>query len=293
MVVIKKIKEKIIDKKMKKYLAIGGLILASCTETEIEYIEKEIEMETAGETTLVLDAVYGDIDFELNKPMDYKFVGGNEEIDIKYEFTNLRYWVSNVILINEDGEEFLVPDSHYLVEETNEIPIQDGSYNKVYPAHKREKIAIAAIPVGNYSGIKFSIGVAPEYNDNLSLQSGELNPLNGMSKSSWHWHTSYIFTSISGEMEVFKDEPESKSFIWEVGSNDYYIQKEIQFDSPITISSKTTSAINLEFDVKKTLEFDAPWENNFIGASKPDLMEQLTNNHIAAISLVTADFEVQ
>ncbi|AEL27820.1 MbnP family protein [Cyclobacterium marinum] len=280
---------------MKKYLAIGSLVLASvsCTETEVEYIEKEVEMATAGETTLVLDARYGDADFELNKAMDYKFVDGGEEVDLKYEFSNLRYWVSNVILVNEDGEEFLVPDSHYLVEETNEIPIQEGSYNKVYPAKKREEIELSGIPVGNYSGVKFSIGVAPEYNDNLSLQSGELNPLNGMSKSSWHWHTSYIFTSISGEMEVFIDEPESKSFIWEVGSNDYYIQKEVQFESPITISSKTNSTINLEYDVEKSLEIDAPWENSFIGASTPELMEKLTNNHIAAISLVSAEFELK
>ena len=114
-----------------------------------------------------------------------------------------------------------------------------------------------------------------------------------MSKSSWHWHTSYIFTSISGEMEVFIDEPESKSFIWEVGSNDYYIQKEVQFESPITISSKTNSTINLEYDVEKSLEIDAPWENSFIGASTPELMEKLTNNHIAAISLVSAEFELK
>src|SRR5690606_14984705 len=157
----------------------------------------------------------------------------------------LRYWVSNVVLINDKSEEYAVPESYYLVEENNEIPVQDGSYDKVYPANKREEIVISNIPLGAYTGVRFNIGVEPKYNDNLALRTGELTALSGMAKDSWMWFTSYIFTSLSGEMTWVKDETESKNFFWETGSNAFYGMKEIEFEAPITISSETTSSVFL------------------------------------------------
>src|SRR5690606_21338268 len=114
---------------MKKYIASVMLLFAavSCTDTEIEYIEKEVTKASAGEVTLTFDARYGDSDFELYKPLDYKLANGQGEFDLQYNFSRLRYWVSNVVLINDKGEEYVVPESYYLIEENNEIPIQDGS----------------------------------------------------------------------------------------------------------------------------------------------------------------------
>lgn len=274
---------------MKKYIAFGALLAVSMSCTDTEYIDREIIVASPGEASISFDARYGDADFELNKPLDFKLNNESGEFDLQYEFSRLRYWVSNVTLITEQGEEFLVPNSYYLIEENNPIPVQDGSFDKVYPANKREEVVLTGIPVGDYKAVKFHVGVEPKYNDNLTLQVGELTPLNGMAKDNWMWFTSYIFTSISGKMTWVKSEPESKNFFWETGSNEFYGQKEIQFDQPITISSENSSKINLELDVKKVIEFDLPWVNNVIGATNPELMETLTTNYLESFTLKSAE----
>ncbi|SEK19426.1 MbnP family protein [Parapedobacter koreensis] len=263
-----------------------ALIAVSCEKTE--YVEAE-PIHQEGMTTLVFDARYGDADFELNKAYDYKLTNPDGEFDLQYTFTRLRYWVSNVKFINAAGEEVLIPDSYYLIEENNEIPVQDGTHGKIYPANKREAIAIRGIPAGDYVGVKFSIGVAPKYNDNLTLQAGELTPLNGMASDSWMWFTSYIFTSLSGEMTWVKETPESKTFFWETGSNEQYKEKTVTFESSITINSQAASNVELEVDVEQLIGFEYPWSNSVIGATTPDLMEELTANYLdKAISLRAA-----
>jgi len=266
-------------------MAAVTLIAVSCEKTE--YVETEPIRE--GETTIVFDARYGDSDFELNKAYDYKLTNPDGEFNLQYKFTRLRYWVSNVKFIKSDGSEVAVPDSYYLVEENNEIPVQDGTYGKVYPANKREEVTVKGVPAGDYTGVKFSIGVEPKYNDNLTLRTGELNPLNGMASDSWMWFTSYIFTSLSGEMTWVKETPESKTFFWETGSNEQYSEKTITFESPITINSQAVSNVELDVDVQQLIDFEYPWNNSAIGATTPELMDELTANYLEkAISLRTA-----
>src|SRR5690606_38667840 len=145
------------------------------------------------------------------------------------------------------------------MEETEEIPVQDGTFGKVYPANKREQIQLENIPAGNYTAIKFNIGVEPKYNDNLTLRAGELNPLNGMASASWMWFTSYIFTSVSGKMALSSGAEQAKNFFWETGSNAMYAEKLVEFERAIRISSATESAIALELDVNKVVQVDGAW----------------------------------
>lgn len=254
---------------------IGSVLLAtSCSKTE--YVETDAAI--AGETSLVFDARFGDADFELNKAYDYHLTNPSGEFDLQYKFGQLRYWVSNVKLVNVAGEEVAIPDSYYLVEENNEINIQDGSYNKVYPAGKREEVVVKNIPNGEYKSIKFSIGVDPKYNDNLALRAGELNSLNGMAFESWMWFTSYKFFALNGEMTWVKDEPGTQEFFWDYASNDLYATKEVAFDQPITINSQTKTSINLEVDVEKIIALEYPWANRLISATTPELMKELKDN---------------
>lgn len=263
---------------MKKYIlgASFAALSLSCTETEepLQFSE--------GKTSLSFDAKFGSADFELNKV--YTPTGGL----VGFQFQRLRYWVSNVSLINEDGTEYLIPESYYLIEETNEIPVQDGSFNKVYPANKRETVEIGNIPAGDYKGVKFHIGVEPKYNDNLTLQTGELNPLNGMAKDNWMWFTSYIFTSISGSMNQINGSGDPKNFFWETGTNTLYGSRSIAFDQPITIHSGTNSQILLVLDMQQVMDIEDPWSNNQIGATQPTLMAQLKDNFLNAFQLGSA-----
>lgn len=278
---------------MKNYSKKGVLSLLCCMLL-LTACEKETIVQTSldagpGSTTLVFDARYGDADFELNKAYDFKRSSAPEQYDLKYEFSHLRYWVSNVRLVNNAGEEFKVPESYYLIEENVEIPVQDGSFGKKYPANKREQVQISSIPAGDYTAVKFAVGVDSKYNDNLTLRAGELSALNGMAFESWMWLTSYKFFALNGKMTWVKAAPEtpaSQTFFWDFASNDLYAEKEIKLDKAITINAQMTTNINLEMDVKKVIDIENPWSNRLISASKKELMTQLKDNLLSkAITL--------
>jgi hypothetical protein len=267
---------------MKKllYASVVALALAACSDDGNEVTP------TPGEVSVVFDARYGTSDFQLNTPLNYTLQNANGTFELRYEFSKFRYWVSNVTLVKANGDEYLIPDSYFLIEETNTIDVQDGSFGKTYPATKREEIKLNDIPAGEYTAIKFSLGVDSEYNDNLTMRAGELNPLSGMATEDWMWFTSYIFTSTAGKITWVKETPETKDFSWETGSNEVFAEKEITFSQPLTIDGEGNSKIELEVDVKKFINLELPWANNFIGASQTALMQQLTNNFVNdAVSL--------
>lgn len=269
-------------KKILTIISLSILLFASCSKEEIKP-EPEVK-QAPGTLSLNFDAVYGNQDFALNKVFEYELVGSAGNTKFTYEFTKLRYWVSNVILVAKDGTEYKVPDSYYLIEENTAQPIQGGSFNKVYPANKRENIIIKDIPSGEYRAVKFSIGVDSRYNDNLTLRAGELSALTAMANDDWMWFTSYIFTSTAGKITWLKPAPEvavSKNFTFETGSNAQFKQKTIELINPISIGGDYTSKIELAVDAKKIVEFENPFTDNIIGATKPALMTRLTDNVIS------------
>lgn len=266
--------------------AAAAMALAvSCDKTAPE----DIAISGDGQATILFDARYGADDFELNKAYDYQLTNPDGTFSLRYEFTRLRYWVSNVKLVKTDGEEVSIPASYYLIEENNEIPVQDGTYGKVYPANKREEVTISGIPSGDYTGLKFSIGVAPAYNDNLTLRLGELTALNGMANDSWMWFTSYIFTSLSGRITwVTEPQPSPQTIFWETGSNAQYQEKSISFEVPVTIHARSQGRIELNVDVRQIIDLEYPWTNTRIGANSGNLLNQLTANYQRAIHLRAA-----
>ncbi|QQT26103.1 MbnP family protein [Sphingobacterium spiritivorum] len=270
------------------FFFMGSLFLFSCGK-ETEYINVPGESASTGKAKLIFDARYGDEDFKLNTAYDYKVSGANGTIDLKYEFNQLRYWISNVSLITTTGEEVNIPDAYYLVEENIEIPVQGGSHNKQYPANKREEIAIEHIPSGEYKAIRFGVGVDSRYNDNLSLRAGELSSLNGMAFEEWMWFTSYKFFVLNGKMTWVKPAPQaavSQAFFWDYASNDLYSKKEIQFEKNIVIDAQQIPSVAMEVDVKKLVNVDDPWNNSVISQTKKALMIRLKDNFInSAITL--------
>jgi hypothetical protein len=261
---------------MKKLLSI--ITLAAILFTSCDKNEEQLITETEGKATLTFDAVFGNQDFALNK----NFVSGTST----YNFNKFRYWVSNVVLVNSDGEEFKVPNSYYLVEETaaiNLTGVNNDIATTVYPATKREDVLLRDIPAGNYKSIKFSIGVEQKYNDNLSLQIGELSQLNGMTNVSWMWLTSYIFTSAAGTVTQGST---SKSMLVETGLNANYKTVALNFPSNIRISSAKATSIVLTADISKAIDGVDVFANSVVGASKATIMANVANNYAAKVFTV-------
>lgn len=266
-------------------MAALAFTMTSCEKEVLKEVEKIVYAEQAGSLTLNFDSRFGAENFELDKKYPYQLTNASGTFDMEFEFDRFRYWVSNVKLVTATGEEVLIPHSYYLIEETGEISIPHLVTENKYPATKREAVEIKGVAAGEYSGVKFSIGVAPRYNDNITLSSGELGILNGMGFSDgWMWFTSYIFQNLQGKVH-WAASPDrdnegnpiiTKSLRWDSGSNELYIGAERSFAFPnsVKIDAQNAGRINFEVDVKELLETtDLPWANNVISQSKKDLMK--------------------
>ncbi|MGO1245506.1 MAG: MbnP family protein [Sphingobacterium sp.] len=261
------------------FVAVAALVFTSCEKTEIKEVEKIVYANQAGTLSLTFDAQYGDGDFELNKKYPYQLVNSGSTYDMEFEFNRLRYWVSNVKLIDKDNKEHAVPDSYYLVEETNEIVVPHLVNGEKYPATKREEVMIKDIPFGEYKAVKFSIGVDQKYNDNIALTTGELGSLNGMGVSDgWMWFTSYKFLTLAGTIHWADGTPTSKALSWETGSNELFkgAEKTVDLTTPLKIDAQNSGKVTFKVDVKELLAAtDLPWVNNSISQNKKELMKAL------------------
>lgn len=244
-------------------LFVANALLSSCTKEEV--VEQIVV--APSETTLIFDARVGNEDFSLNKDFT---IGGTI-----YNFEKLRYWVSNIVLVSDKGTEYVVPDSYYLMEEVGNLDLTGtiSDKNIVYPANKREEVILSKVPKGSYSSIRFSVGVDQKYNDNLSLQPGELSISNGMSNISWMWHTSYIFSSIGGKVGT-----DANKFIVETGLNDNYKTVTVALSSPLNVEAGGSPQVVINLDVSKVLEGIDLVNTPTVGAGQPELMKTIANN---------------
>ncbi|SFE47161.1 hypothetical protein SAMN03003324_00593 [Pedobacter antarcticus] len=242
-----------------KKSAIALILVASMSSCK-----KEKTLVEAGTLNIEFDNVVGNDDFQLQKTF---IVDGK-----KFSFTDFRYWISNLRLQKEDGTWYQVANSYYLIEETGDIAVQDGNYQ--YGARKREIVSLQNIPNGKYKTLEFAVGVDAVKNDNLSITSGELSTMNGMTNISWMWHTSYIFSSLNGLAE----DNTTKVIKIETGLNESYRTITVNLKSPIEIAIGSQSQIHLKGDIKTLLQSFDSWVAPSVGAQQPNLMKNISDN---------------
>ncbi|WP_051295882.1 MbnP family protein [Eisenibacter elegans] len=155
-------------------LAIG---LQSCNDKKVEDV---INPNETGKITLKFDNVVGTQDLQLNN-RTYTNAAGEE-----FTVSMLNYFISNVVLIKEDGSEYIVPqaDSYFLVKE------EDAA---------SQRVTIDNVPAGNYTGVRFKIGV-----DSLrstmppAQRTGALDVGGSAQGMYWAWNSGYIFFKFEG-----------------------------------------------------------------------------------------------
>lgn len=244
--------------------ALAAFIFSSCDSNDDA---SDVAPVTNSKTSITFDARVGSADFVLNKD----FVIGSRT----YNFSKLRYWVSNVTLVDAKGAEYLVPNSYYLMEEVGDLNLSGTIADKLtYPARKRETIEVEDIPAGEYKSIKFSIGVDAKHNDNLSLADGELTIANGMSNIAWMWHTSYIFTSVGGTV---KEGATGGDFTAETGLNANYKTVSLDFTTPVNFA--ITKGVVLNLDVTKIIDGIDLIKTPKVNAAQATIMSALANNY--------------
>lgn len=145
-------------------------------------------------------------------------------------FTAFKYYVSNIKLLKDDGTEYALPNSYYLVN-------HDSAISKA--------IKLSNVPAGSYKGVTFSIGVDSLKNVSpLDQRTGVLDPAGAGKGMYWAWNSGYIFVKLEGiSPSAPLDTPTQKRRFWyHIGGFGGYSSKTINNLKTVTLKSTTTSA---------------------------------------------------
>jgi len=104
----------------------------------------------------------------------YRNVNGDS-----FRVTAYKYYISNISLTREDGEEVWLPDTYFLVDQARP---------------ESRFLPLTGVPVGSYKALSFLIGVDSVHNT-TGAQTGALDPTLGMI---WTWNTGYIMAKMEG-----------------------------------------------------------------------------------------------
>jgi hypothetical protein len=153
-----------------------GLGLLALTFTSCEKDEKDnTPPATTRDVVLKFEHIWGpngpafDLGTEYSHPLTDQLI----------TFTTLRYYISNVVFVRQDGSEWAETESYYIVDVSNP---------------DKTNLTIKNVPVGEYKGVKYTIGVDSTRNTS-GVQTGALDPAEGMF---WSWNTGYIFIKAEG-----------------------------------------------------------------------------------------------
>lgn len=162
---------------MKKVFAIAlsaAVFAASCKKDDTQ------DPNEKGSIVLHYDNVAGTADLALNSGTYTNAAGQN------YTITKFDYYISNIKLKKTDGSEYTIPQdkSYFLVKESDAAS---------------QEIELEDIPVGDYSGVSFVVGVdSTRSTADISKRTGVLDPATGGSGMYWTWNSGYIFLKLEG-----------------------------------------------------------------------------------------------
>lgn len=143
----------------------------------------------------------------------------------KYSIELLKYFVTGVILVKDDGTEFKL--NNYDL-----INAFDANFSTV---------EAKGVPNGNYVSMKFLLGV--DKANNHTIGTGDLDPQYNMA---WGWVTGYIFYKHEGKF--INSNNEEKSLTFHLGTDDALGE----VVTPISLSVQGVARkMNIVFDVNK------------------------------------------
>lgn len=168
----------------------------------------------------------------------------------------LNYIISNVVLIREDGTEYVYP--------------KEESYFVINHADELQTVHLEGIAAGDYKKIRFGIGVDQQRYLQGETAQQSFWDLAAANDLTWTWSTGYRFINFEGTFTTATD-AESKPFQVHQGSNtatDNY--REVTLDLPTTarVREGEQPSIHIKTDINVLLDGDTKilLQNNLNGA---------------------------
>ncbi|RKR08015.1 hypothetical protein CLV91_2781 [Maribacter vaceletii] len=223
---------------MKKYivpvLVLLSLVSVSCSSDDDGMSEEKLE--GTGEVSLTFDNGFGGNDLVLNTA---NTANANGEV---LTISRFNYIVSNFRLVTKDGEEFTFA--------------KDNSYFIINQEAGEETVELPEIPAGEYTTVKFGIGVDQEKFQQGAEGQGDFLAQAEANNMMWSWQAGYKFLNFEG---TFTSETvtEAENFKVHMGSHgsslDNYKEVSIELPTNIKVSNEMDSNIHLKIDASKIL----------------------------------------
>jgi hypothetical protein len=214
------------------YILIAALVMVSSCKNDDEGATK-----TFGNVVLDFKNTINSNGIEL---ITDSYTNGSNEV---YNISELKYIISNIVLINANGDEFTYPaDRSYFV--INEAAVES------------KKVNLADISAGEYTKIRFGVGVDQS---KYPLDGGGITNFiptaeeNGML---WSWSAGYKFIKYEGTYTV--NGGTNTDFSIHVGSHgttlDNYKEITLELPSTLTIEESKSPEVAINVDVAKIFD---------------------------------------
>ncbi len=143
-------------------------------------------------------------------------------------FTNLKFYISNIVLLNNKKKVFVEKNSYHLIDVTNNKDLQ---------------FVLKVPSTLHYNNIKFDLGIDSATNAS-GVHGKDLDPIKGMY---WAWHSGYINFKLEGNSKLCNTR--NNAFEFHLGGFQYpynALQK-------IVLKVEAKKDINIDADIYKFL----------------------------------------
>jgi len=207
------------------------LVLSSCSSSDDEGVSGQ------GKLDVEFDNVFGNADLILNSQSNVTSQGETLKV------SDVKYIVSNIVLTNEDGTIFTYPktSSYFIVSEANAA------------SHVLE---LSNIPAGNYTKIKFGIGIDEEQYNLGETALGNFYAAAQAEGMEWSWSAGYKHLLFEGMFTSPTVTTETPFMVHTGKSGGHYNYTEVTLNFPdkALVRTTITPEVHIFADIAKIID---------------------------------------
>ena len=187
-----------------------------------------------------------------------------------FSLSDFRYYISNIVLIKDDGSELPLTGKVLLVD------VQQPDYT------------LGQVPIGHYKGFRFMVGIDSAVNHSDPALYPSSSPLSYQPNTMhWGWNVGYILMKAEGlaDTSFIPSGTLNGTLSYHLGTDE--LARVIDFSQhSFTVSESGTAVINLKFDFQKMLSgVDLQSENVTHTLPRTGLENKLADNWLTSFSV--------
>lgn len=249
---------------------------------------------TPAEVSMEVTPVVGQVPLAADTSVRY-IVGGRE-----ITFKSAQVYLSEIRLLRADGSEepFGADPVEVTALRAGTSDAENKAHHEVIRISDRilllqlqkgpQTALLGQAPAGQYSGLRFVLGIRGQANHVAITEVPEHHPLARLEDGSnfWAWHNGYIFTRIEGRLDLDGDRVLEDDWYFHLGGDGF--QQEITLSGPFELHSGQPFTLPIQFDLRAcldTIDWSDGYQTMSMGELRP-LAEQVNGRVARAFRLM-------